>query len=818
MAKITDLPLAGALIGTEQTVISQGGLAKRAPFSDVIEAAIAPALAAADASADQAAADADRAEAYSTNEVPVDSFAAIAGRTIPATISMIRTLGYAAKGDGGGAIYVDDALSDAALAAAHPRAVGVTANARYFRLLPEGGAVLPEQFGAVGDGVGNAGTNDQPALQACANYCRDTKIFRIVFTKRQYNLWAIQRTSPISLKYATDGETLVFEKNMELFSSAGTTLKFLGRTGNRNEVDAYLIEATPGSGLNQVWRPCGIFLLGDHNPYPNPSTFSKFTMDGITLEGSCDRTVNEGTILYAGVNLVSMDGWGSDKGIRIQDVVLNEVQLSNGEIRGFKGELFYVGGYGPDKILLNNFHLRTTNGDAFNPGGIGKVFATDCEFGDSFQCVEALGGKGQFYNNCRFYNSSRATLIGGRVDIGLAGNYSYPNRDETQAAGWINLNGCRFENITNNINIGSYVRGDISLVDTGIVIGDNSSGCRDVYLKIDHWTDLSDNQDAVTVNGPASLTTQIAGMVAGTYIKPPSNMRFEITQHRTRLAQDAGRAPGKAFGWSAAGYIDKSVSVIVDGREAKTPPQADAADPKSFPYIRIDRMALEVWGGNDYGSQWYGATIDVDTTLKLRGPAILIGSSLAAGSIVSLTMPLAPAAGGTQYGFVEGQEVVIVNSSNNINFVFSGTASNVRLRAAFRVLKNNHDWIRFRWAEANAKWEEIAFHCSTADTAPLAVAYAANVTLDFRLSKNFVLGPLTGAINLVNPANMKAGDRFEVLMPQDGVGGRLGTYGTAWKFFGPKVLSVPANAIDKIVGTVRTDGATIDAQLLLNSA
>ena len=646
----------------------------------------------------------------SSGLVVVGTTGQISATTVPTGTDILRTLGYATIGVGGG-LYVDDALSDAALAAAHPRACFVTANGRYFRLLDVNGVLTPEQTGAVGDGA----TNDQPAIQALATYANAVKIEQINFTARQYNLWApMTRVVPLDEKYDTQGEILVFTRDIMLFSAGGTILKFLGRTGNRLEVDWYLVKATAADPApNNVFRPCAVVLIGDHNPYPTPVTFRRFSMDGITIEGSCDRTAAEGQILYAGVNTGTGDGWGTDKGIRIQDVVLDQVSLRNGAIRGFKGELFYVGGYGPDLIELNNFHLHTTNGDAFNPGGIGRVLVNGCDFGNSYQVVEALGGKGHAYVNCRFYKSNRAAFLGARVDIGLSGNYAYPNRDETQAAGWTDFANCRFENIVSPINLGSYMRGDVELIDSQIVIGNNSAGARDIFLRVTHWCDLIDGMDAVTINGPATLTTQIAGMAAGTYIAPPSNMHFDIIQRRTKLAADAGRNPGKAFGWAALGYVDASVSVTVDSFRADNPPQADAANPLSFPLIKIEQLDLNVWAGRDFGALWYGANINADTTLQLRSPATLIGSGATPGSTIVLTLPTAPA-GGATYGFSEGQEIVLVTSTTGVNFVIDDASAAVLLRAPTRTLKTNHDWIKLRWSKDRNAWQEVDFYVAGA--------------------------------------------------------------------------------------------------------
>lgn len=62
--------------------------------------------------------------------------------------------------------YVSDAQATAALFAAHPRFVGKSSNARYFRAVPEAGRIAVEAGGAKGDGV----TDDGPAIRATIAY------------------------------------------------------------------------------------------------------------------------------------------------------------------------------------------------------------------------------------------------------------------------------------------------------------------------------------------------------------------------------------------------------------------------------------------------------------------------------------------------------------------------------------------------------------------------------------------------------------------------------------------------------------------------
>ena len=66
--------------------------------------------------------------------------------------------------------------------------------------------------------------------------------------------------------------------------------------------------------------------------------------------------------------------------------------------------------------------------------------------------------------------------------------------------------------------------------------------------------------------------------------------------------------------------------------------------------------------------------------------------------------------------------------------------------------------------------------------APVSVAYAATLALDFATGFNFNVGTLTGALLLSNPTNMKLGQSGFIKLTQDATGGRATTFGGYWKF------------------------------------
>lgn len=81
------------------------------------------------------------------------------------------------------------------------------------------------------------------------------------------------------------------------------------------------------------------------------------------------------------------------------------------------------------------------------------------------------------------------------------------------------------------------------------------------------------------------------------------------------------------------------------------------------------------------------------------------------------------------------------------------------------------------------------------------VAYSSPLTLDAALGNNFVVGALTGNLQLNPPSNPKAGQVLSIRLIQDGTGSRLLTFGTT--IYGNTALdwalSTGASDVDKLV-------------------
>jgi len=91
--------------------------------------------------------------------------------------------------------------------------------------------------------------------------------------------------------------------------------------------------------------------------------------------------------------------------------------------------------------------------------------------------------------------------------------------------------------------------------------------------------------------------------------------------------------------------------------------------------------------------------------------------------------------------------------------------------------------------------------------APVAVAYAAMVTLDLSAGNDFEVGPLTGNVTLANPTNVVAGQSGTITTVQDGTGGRTAAFGSFFKTSGGSAaltFTLTAGAVNSIDYRVRS--------------
>lgn len=626
--------------------------------------------------------------------------AELSGRIVPTELALLHTGGRTAAGTGAGS-YVSDGLCDGALLAAHPRFVFRTANGRIFRLMAEAGAVTVEQGGA----EGQAGTNDQPAIQATINYAQAIGAREVHFGKKFYELWCPQRTSYFDDKFNTDGHPLVITKTLSLRGIAPerTTLSFKGLNGVDPITNWQVVDKNAGDGTDYVWRGGGLFVKGDIGASaPTTLTVDRVELHRLIFQGNRTRT---GTSTWP-ASTATGDGWDiSDKAWWHQDTYIGDVVMSDVDMIGWRGEIYYNGGYAPRTLTLDRCRFLTTNADAFNPGTPGPMIARDCEFGDAHQAQEGVGSVNARYINCLWRDCVTSTFGGGATN-GSAGSgypYIYPTRnDATQPPGEF-FDGCTFRN-AGNVNIGCWVRGNIRTVDTSISLTTtNRYKLQDVDLTIEALLDQGNNIGPVSLFGPSTLTTQVPGAPAGIYYQPPTNVYVRVSARRTKLAKDNSRNWSR-IQWN--GYIDRSCRIIVDGLEYShgNSPAATSYPPVSHPYVEL-RDGQYTSASVPHGVYHIGA-ISADTQITPCGPMGNVGGS---GGPYNITLATTPS-GGSTYGYADRQKFRFYTNGPSCRFTPSAT---LKLNAAERLLYGSEDWIEFAYNQRSSTWEEVGYFTTT---------------------------------------------------------------------------------------------------------
>ncbi|ANU06910.1 hypothetical protein [Paraurantiacibacter namhicola] len=466
----------------------------------------------------------------------------IATAALPAGVALVQTAGHHAPGLGGGQ-YVADALADEALLLAHPRFCMRTRSGTILRLAPVNGAICVEQGGARGDAARGDGVDDREAVQAALDYAAATGIGTVQFHQRRYSIWTPRRLTPMDSGDPRDGKALVASATVSLVSTIGdTTLSFRAHDGGSLETGWELVKASASDPApTRVWRGGGLFIQGD-TARRDPLSIETLLIDHVHLAGGRARTGNYGFP----ADPQTGDGWDvTDKGLWLQDVFVGRLELRGVEISGFKGELFYIGGEGPEDIVLRDCHFHHTNADAMNPGGIGGVDARHCRFGDAYQAIEGIGGKRSVFGGCEFYDSVTSSLWGGPVP-GFQHSYTFATRDAARHAPFVQLDDCTFDGV-DTFYLGCWVRGRITAIDTQLILPALGQNMRtDIDLDITGWADRVGGHALVTLTGANELA-ELPG-TNGFVARAAENVSVRVASAKsTQAAADAGRAFGSIF-------------------------------------------------------------------------------------------------------------------------------------------------------------------------------------------------------------------------------------------------------------------------------
>lgn len=629
-------------------------------------------------------------------------FSDLAMRAPPGEITRLDSTGYFAEGQGAGQ-YITDALADDALLAAHPRFAFATANGRIFRLLPADGAIAAEQGGAAGDGS----TNDQPAVQAAIDYAEAIGAREVRFENAHYRIDCPVRNSPLADTRAEDGHPIVVRRSLTLRGVAPTrtVFDFRGLDGADPEAGFQLVDTSSSDPTPAVWRGGGLFAQGDAiDPSPSPRRIARLELARLVFQGN---RLHTGNYVWP-ADPATGDGWDiTDKAFWLQDCYAGDILLSEVDMIGWKGEIFYSGGAldAVRSIHLEKCRFLTSNGSAFNPGTDARLVARDCEFGDAGQAQEDAGKTHAVYRNCLWRDAGQVALGSGPT-AGILYHVTYPTRDESTQPPRTVLDGCEFRNIA-TFALASWLTGSIRLFDTVLVVDTQQSQApRDVDLQVEAWLDQIDEVPVLSLYGPPTLTEPVTGAPAGVYRQPPTNMRFRIRHYRTALAQREGRT-WRAPIWT--GYIDKSCRIESEGDFAHSQTPNGGAAPTSFPFVAFER------GEASYAYVPHGWFVpplySASGEIAPAGPVMAVGTQ----GDVHLTMTLARyPAGGTQFGHAEGQRLRLVklDSTGSLTFLRGAAPGNYEVNAD-RTLAKVNDRIEFTYNGLYGRWEESAFFSSS---------------------------------------------------------------------------------------------------------
>lgn len=658
----------------------------------------------------------------------ISTASAFATTTIAASINVARTDGYTSSGIGGGD-YVDDALSDAALAAAHPRFCFATANGRYFRLLPHDGLITVEQAGAVGEPGATFAQNDQPAINAAIRYLEAVQGYsRIGFTQRRYTVWATQRTSNpdtagvAETMWAVDGHPIYCTKPLEMVNLSGAQYVEMNY---RNYLGGSFNSQTPGTGFQVVngfcFRGFAVYAKGNAVD-PGYGKRASITAKGFHFK--TDR-LNNNSISYpaSAATGLNWDIW--HKGIGCQpDVYNGGVDVRDCWFEGWGGEGIYPTNRTDAAFICHNTTFSEINGQSINPSDgptdVRGLYAYNCAL-----AMEGSTGKNSYiqgvWENCG---------AAGGIKGGTAAQYA---AQASRTADSLVPNLVLDIELRKCVNFypGPWISGKIKTVDTAVILDSLTAvayGITDVNLAVEAWCDNS-TATPLQLIGPATLTTYVSGG-SGPYKQPLRNIAIELNIYRTDAAARAPRQFTYAVEYS--GYIDAQ-SVHIDQRHICALVTGSASGTaKGMPhFIQFHNRGLPA-GAN---------TVRGGNRTDVSGGALTISSPIHSihnnGSATLRTVTIAAPSASDPYGFGDGQEIVIVHNGEEAATFQFDTAANLKLMAGSRKLYAGRDYIKLRWDNLALTWYEVDYRAvggtlygsATYDPANLADGAGATTTV-----------------------------------------------------------------------------------------
>ena len=389
--------------------------------------------------------------------------------------------------------------------------------------------VTVQQFYKASDG-----NNLQPAFQAAIDAAAARGLRKVVndLSGASGEMWRPVRTDPGD--YQFQGIPLVVQQPLAIdFRNILLTLKGDGG-GDRRMGQSVSFDSQP-------WIGGWMHVVGHVG-------FDLISIENVVVEGG----FSEGSQGHGDVNL-------TDKGFRIQDTDVERVFMRNVELRNFGGEIYYIGGLGPKLQEIEDCHFHGSPQCAWNPGGVGKVVATNLQAGRSRQAAEVVGGHGHTYLGGRFYEASGCTFLSGpKPGFHPDYPYSYAYWDGVGDKPLMTFKDTLFDT-TPAVGLSAWMRGNIVTIDTPVWLNPQVGHLRDWDLAIESRVDRGGGFEALGLFG---------GYPDVALRQPPSDLNIRVNCVRTARAV-ANKARHAAAVRYFGGLFDSATVAIEISGEAK---------------------------------------------------------------------------------------------------------------------------------------------------------------------------------------------------------------------------------------------------------
>jgi hypothetical protein len=416
--------------------------------------------------------------------------------TIPAEVTSFRSDGYNEAGKGA-AFYVHDAIANAGLALAHPRACKADKAGRYFRLIPgSNGLADITAVGINATETEDNSVNHRTGIAALAAYNEAVGIAGIQFETGHYSIWAPVRVEAPAVGTAFNignnktGVPFVLNKPHVWVSGVGETV-FNRRKSNGTDPNVFAGTQMLSNGQN--WRG-GMFILTGENAtnipkngepvgLPDPSTVGGLRLKGTwDINGGIPTSLSNAFGDEYGNYILNPDGSGrgwdiSDKMFWYENDKFAGDLIFEGYIKGhgFRGEHIYGGAY--SKVIgIGTLELYDGDSNGFN------IQTANCMQFDTVILHDFTGGiegwtgrNNSWIKHFICYDMGGGGLAGGHIGDWLTGGDHFDPTTATVTPKFT-IGLVELKNVT-KFNVGPFTQIDrIISTDSLVTMGNDTSG------------------------------------------------------------------------------------------------------------------------------------------------------------------------------------------------------------------------------------------------------------------------------------------------------------------------------------------------------